>query len=407
VRGALSRRKFLRSLAATVAAPTIISSAAFGKAGTPPTERIRLGYIGVGSRGGGNLGMGGRHDCELVALCDVNTKRIERFASDSNVTLYSDFRELIARDDIDAVVISTPDHWHAIPVIEAARAGMDIYCEKPISLTIGEARAMVNAVRRYGIIFQTGSQQRSAREFRFACEMVRNGRIGELQSIEVYVGGPSGDCYLPEEPVPPEVDWDMWLGPAPWRPYHTDLLHGGFRSYRDYSGGGMTDWGAHHFDIAQWAMGTDHTGPIEILPPDGEDVELLTFRYENGVTVTHGGPGGHGIVFNGTEGKIDVARGYLRTWPDSIMHTPTQPNEVHLYNSPGHQEDWIRCIRTRQQPVCDVEIGCRSVSVCHLGNLAYWLKRPLRWDPEKEEFKGDSEANRWLDRPKRSPWTLA
>jgi hypothetical protein len=169
----------------------------------------------------------------------------------------------------------------------------------------------------------------------------------------------------------------------------------------------MTDWGAHHFDIAQWGMGTDDTGPIEIIPPDGEDVPWLTYRYASGVTVTHGGPGGKGVVFNGTEGKIEVNRGHLRTWPDSLMNTPTLPDEVHLYNSPGHQEDWIRAIRTRQKPICDVEIGCRSVTVCHLGNLAYLLKRPLRWDPGKEEFVGDPEANRWLDRPKREPWTLS
>jgi predicted dehydrogenase len=316
----------------------------------------------------------------------------------------------LARQDIDAVMIGTPDHWHAIIAIEAAKAGKDIYCEKPMSLTIREARAMVNAVRRYGRVFQTGSQQRSSWQFRFACELVQSKRIGELKSIEVYVGGPSQDCYLPEEPVPKQIDWSMWLGPAPWRPYNSNICSlndpASWRSYRDYSGGSMTDWGAHHFDIAQWGMGMDHSGPIEIIPPDGKQVKWLTYRYASGVMVTHGGPGGYGVIFNGTEGKIEVNRVYIRTWPDSIAQKPTGPNEVHLYRSPGHHNDWLRSIRTRQRPICDVEIGCRSVTVCHLGNLAYWLKRPLRWDPLKEEFVGDAEANRWLDRPKREPWTL-
>jgi len=407
-RKSITRRGFLKAMAATpIVAPLVINASALGANGTPPSERLTLGFIGVGGQARGHLGMGSREDCQTLALCDVNRARIEEFASDPSITLYSDFRELLARDDIDAVVISTPDHWHAIPAIEAAKAGKDIYCEKPLSLTIREARAMVNAARRYGRVFQTGSQQRSSREFRFACEMVRSGRIGQLRSIEVYVGGPSEDCYLPEEPVPPGVDWDTWLGPAPWRPCHRQLLYGGFRPFRDYSGGGMTDWGAHHFDIAQWGMGTDDTGPIEIIPPDGKDVRWLTYRYASGVTVTHGGPGGRGVVFNGTEGKIEVDRGYLRTWPDTLMRTPTGPDEVHLYDSSGHHEDWLRALRTRQKPICDVEIGCRSVTVCHLGNLAYWLKRPLRWDPGKEEFVGDPEANRWLDRPKREPWTIS
>ncbi|MGD2175601.1 MAG: Gfo/Idh/MocA family oxidoreductase [Candidatus Brocadiaceae bacterium] len=402
-----SRRSFLKTTAATIAAPFVVSARALGADAPPPSERITMGFIGVGNRGRGLAGMGRRGDTQTLAVCDVNRARIEQFASDKSITLYNDFRELLARDDIDAVGIGTPDHWHAIPVIEAAKAGKDIYCEKPLSLTIREARAMVNAVRRYGRVFQTGSQQRSAREFRFACEMVRSGRIGELQSIEAYVGGPSGDCYLPPEPVPEGVDWDMWLGPAPWRPCHTRLLHGGFRGYRDYSGGGMTDWGAHHFDIAQWGMDMDHSGPVEIIPPDGGDVRWLTYVYASGVTLTHGGPGGKGVVFNGTEGKIEVNRGHLRTWPDSLMRTPTLPDEVHLYRSPGHTEDFIRAIRTRQKPICDVEIGCRSVTVCHLGNIAYMLKRPLRWDPVKEELIGDPEASRWLDRPKREPWTLS
>jgi len=420
---AVTRRHFFKTAtAATLGAPAIVRSSVFGA--DAPSERITMGFIGVGKQGHSHVSrLAGRPDVQILAVCDVQESKRQaakqtieaRYADRTggkDLALYNDFRQVVARDDIDAVLIGTPDHWHAFTVIEAAKAGKDIYCEKPMSLTIAEGREMVNAVRRYGRIFQTGSQQRSSREFRFACEMVRSGRIGELKTIGVSVGGPSQDCYLPAEPVPDGVDWNMWLGPAPWRPYNAVLCpppsftgYPHWRSYRDYSGGGMTDWGAHHFDIAQWALDADKTGPVEIIPPDGKDVRLLTYKYANGVVMTHG-DGGRGVLFTGTEGQVEVSRGFLRTSPDSLMQKPTGPGEVHLYRSPGHHEDWLRSIRTRQKPICDVEVGCRSVSVCHLGNLAYWLKRPLRWDPAVERFVGDPEANRWLDRPKREPWTL-
>ncbi len=422
-----SRRHFLKTVtAATFGTPMLINSSALGA--NPPSERLTLGFIGVGKMGHGHLGrMVNRSDVQILALCDVQeskrqaaaevvrgaySKREEYKNSYKGPDLYLDFRELIGRDDIDAVLIATPDHWHAITAIQAVESGKDVYCEKPMSLTIAEGKAMVDAVRRYGRVFQTGSQQRSSREFRFACEIVRSGRIGKLLTVGVSVGGPSQDCYLPAEPVPKGVDWNMWLGPAPWRPYNSILCpppsftgYPLWRSYRDYSGGGMTDWGAHHFDIAQWGLGMDGSGPVEIYPPDGQNVKQLTYKYANGVTMTHG-DGGRGVLFTGTEGKVEVSRGYLRTYPDSLMRHPVGPGEVHLYKSPGHHDDWFRSIRTRQKPICDVEIGYRSVTVCHLGNLAYWLKRPLRWDPAKERFIGDPEADRWLERPKRSPWTL-
>lgn len=425
----LGRRQFVQA-AASLAAPLIVPHSALGLAGsTPPSQRIALGFIGVGKQCYGHVcHLAARSDAQVIALCDVQESKRQaareaveqRYANREDIPsrgkglgLYNHFRDLLARTDLDAVVIGSPDHWHAIQSIEAVKAGLDVYCEKPMTLTIGEGRAMVNAVRRYGGVFQTGSQQRSSPEFRFACEMVRSGRIGQLKSINVSVGGPSTDCYLPAEPVPPGVDWDLWLGPAPFRPYHSVLCpppsFTGFphwRSYRDYSGGGMTDWGAHHFDIAQWALGMDQSGPVEIIPPDGKDVKLLTYRYANGVEMYHGG-GGRGVLFHGTEGKIEVTRGYLQTTPGTIMQKPIAASEVHLYHSPGHYDDWLRCIGTRQRPICDVEVGCRSVTVCHLGNIAYRLKRPLKWDPVNEQFVGDADANRWIDRPKRAPWTLA
>jgi predicted dehydrogenase len=364
----------------------------------------------------------GRPEVQMVAVCDVDRSMREEaqktvedhYAKQSEqgtfkgCTAYNDFRELLDRDDIDAVMIGTPDHWHALISVAAAKAGKDIYCEKPLTLTIREAREMVNAVRRYGRVFQTGSQQRSSGGFRLACELIRNGRIGKLLTAHVNVGGPSGDCYLPAEPVPDGLDWDMWLGPAPWRPFNKAIHPFSWRSFRDYSGGGMTDWGAHHFDICQWAMDMDNSGPVEIIPPDGKEVKLLTFKYANGVLVYHGGytGKGSGIMFTGTEGKVDVSREHLITDPEKLLKEPIHPGEVHLYQSKGHHADFLECVRTRQRPICDVEIGCRSVTVCHLGNLAYWLKRPLKWNPVKEEFIGDDEANRWLDRPKRAPWCL-
>jgi len=395
-----ARRRFLKQGAALLGAsafPAIVPSSVFGA-----NDRITTGLIGLG--GPAQLGAAGT---ELLAACDVRDDKLERYKNNKKIAIYRDFRDLLAREDIDAVLIGTPDHWHAIIAIEAAKAGKDIYCEKPLSLTIKEGRAIVNAAERYGVVFQTGSQQRSeyGGKFRFACEMVRNGRIGEIQSINVNVGKPSGVCNVPAEPQPEGVDWDMWLGPAPWRPYSSRVLKN-WRPYRDYSGGQMTDWGAHHFDIVQWALDKDESGPVEIIPPDGKDVERLTYIYDNGVKVYHGGGGGGGVVFFGTEGKIAVDRQHLETSPEKLRTIPIGPEEVHLYESPGHKQNWVDCMRTRARPICHAEIGCRSVTVCHLGNIAYWLGRPLRWDPVSERFLDDEEANRWVDRPKRSPWRV-
>jgi predicted dehydrogenase len=394
----VTRRGFLKGVVAAAAAPYFVPRAAFGA-----NDRITTGIIGLGGPAGGGAG-----GTELLAVCDVRDDKLARYANNKDVAKYRDFRELLARDDVDAVLIGTPDHWHAIPAIHAAKAGKDIYCEKPMSLTIREARAMVNAVRRYGVVFQTGSQQRSSYggRFRFACEMVRSGRIGEVKYVHVNVGGPSGPVEdVPPEPLPEGVDWDMWLGPAPWRPFSNRILRG-WRSFRDYSGGGMTDWGHHHFDIVQWALDKDDSGPVEVLPPNGRDLRHLTYIYDNGVKVYHGGAQGAQIVFHGTEGRIGVDREQLWTDPPSIMGKPIASNEVRLYYSNNHKGNWLDCIRSRRRPICDVEIGCRSVTVCHIGNLAYWLKRPLKWDPAKEEFPGDEEANRWLDRARRAPWRI-
>ncbi len=431
-RANLSRRRFLKGAAAAIAAPYFVPSTVFGRNGwLPPSERITVGFIGIGNMGGGHLG-GFLDDRQLqvVAVCDVDAvkrKRAkdrveEKYAADRQAGTfkgcdeYNEFERLLERKDIDAVLNATPDHWHAIIAIAAARAGKDIYSEKPMTLTVAEAWDTVAAVRRYGRVFQTGSQQRSDRNFRLACALVRSGRIGKLLKVNVGVAGPSSEAYLPEQPVREGLDWDRWLGPAPWQPYNEERCSGsysgGWRHIRDYSGGMMTDWGAHHFDIAQWGLGMDGSGPVEIVPPktppairqtpDPEKGEGLVYKYANGVPMYHGGA--NGVLFTGTDGKIEVNRGYLRTWPDEIGQEPLGANDEHLYISPGHRQDWINCIRSRQRPICDVEVGASSITVCHLGNIAYWLGRPIKWDPKKREIIGDAEASRLLDRPKRAPW---
>jgi predicted dehydrogenase len=432
----ITRREFVRRAAVAVAAtPIIVPGTALGQEKqTAASSRLTLGFIGVGTQNRGHLGhFLGQQDVQVLAVCDVDTTRrdnakqmVERRYGEQQksgtykgCTAYNDFRELLARKDIDAVVIATPDHWHAIPVLEACQAGKDIYCEKPLTLTIREAKALIDAVRKYNRVFQTGSQQRSSSEFRLVCELVRSGRIGKLRSVYVNVGGPSKPCDLPEEKLEPGLDWDRWLGPAPQRPYNSVLsprgVHKGFpnwRNYREYSGGMMTDWGAHHFDIAQWGLGMDDSGPVEITPPEDPKAQRgVKYLYANGVTVTHGdeyepGKRFRGVAFIGTNGKLFVDRGYKESQPEEILKQPLGDKDVQLYKSPGHQRDWLNCVRSRKRPICDVEVGARSVTVCHLGNLAYWNHRKLHWDPKEWHFVNDLEANKWLDRERREPYQL-
>ena len=419
-----NRRQFLKAAAAGSLSLTAVLSRAAGQKG--PNDRITLGVIGTGTQGRGLLhNFLGQPGTQVVAVCDVDTTRreharrtVEEFYTAKaskefkGCAEYKQFGELIGRSDIDAVVIATPDHWHAYMAIAACNAGKDIYCEKPLSLTIHEARAMVQAARKNQRVFQTGSMQRSSSEFRKACELVRNGRIGKVKQVIVDVGGPSRPCDLPEETIEPGLDWDLWLGPAPIRPYNSVLSPRGvhkhfpdWRNYREYSGGMMTDWGAHHFDIAQWGLGMDESGPVEIIPPaDPQATRGVRYLYANGVEMIHGDSGG--VLFVGTDGKILVNRGKFEATPASIAETPLTDKDIRLYNSYNHGKDFLDCVRSRKKPICDVEIGCRSVTVCHLGNLAYWNHRTLKWDPAKERFVGDDEANGWLDRPKRGMWKV-
>lgn len=428
-KSSFSRRDFLRTaVAAAVAVPTIVPRSVLGGDQPSPSEKINVGMIGLGMQADGFhvpslLGLG---DVRVLAVCDVDSNRRrhakqrvdERYGASSparGCAEYNDFRDVLARKDIDAVLVATPDHWHAIVSLEACKAGKDVYCEKPLTLTIHEGPVMIDAVRKCGRVFQTGSQLRSGQDYAHypkACELIRNGRIGKVQRVFVAIGSPSRWCDLPEEPMEPGLDWNLWLGQAPLRPYNAILSPRGmpktwpmWRAYREYSGGGYTDIGAHEFDIVQWALGMDNSGPVEITPPDDPNVQTgLIYRYANGVEVIHGGPGG--IVFEGTDGKITLTRVGMKCEPESIAQQPLGPSDVHLFQSPGHHRNWVDCIRSRKRPVCDIEIGVRSVTVCHLGNLAYWNHRKLKWDPAKWQFVGDAEANTWLDRPRRDPWQL-
>ncbi len=410
----VTRRSFLGTVISTAA------STAFAQ--TSPSERIGVGVIGTGKMAHDyHLStLAGFADVELLAVCDVDSTRrghakqyVERKTGKA-CDAYNDYRQLIQRKDIDAVVIATPDHWHALPAIEACQAGKDVYCEKPLTLTIREAELCIRAARKHNRVFQTGSQQRSSvfGPFRLACELIRSGRIGKVGVVHVGVGGPSKWCDLPDEDVEPGLDWERWLGPAPKRAYHSVLsprgMHNHFpawRSYREYSGGGLTDIGAHHFDIAQWALGMDESGPVEVIPPeDSQAVTGAKLLYANGVQVFHGGKSG--CTFEGATGTLHIDRGTLTSTPESIVKEPLGEKDVRLYKSVGHHRDWIDCIRSRKRPVADVEIGARSATVCHLANLAYWHRRKLRWDPAKWIFVDDKEANAWLDYDRRGLWQL-
>ena len=449
----LTRRDFFRTSAVAMSGmvltgPRIVPASVFGA--NAPSNRIVIGCIGVGGMGTNNMmGLMANKDVQIVAVCDVEKgsreyghwynkggwlgrepaqKRVEEYYARQKGTGnfkgcagYVDFREMLVRDDIDAVVIATPDHWHATPTIMAAETGKDIYCEKPLALTISEGRAMVKAVRRHRVVFQTGTHHRSANQhLRFVCELVRNGRIGKLKRIIAYVG--------PNNRTPPPVPWqlmsipegfnyDMWLGPAPWKPYHKKRCHYTFRFILDYSGGQTTNLGAHVLDIAQWANDTELTGPVEVEDLGGEFPKDGLFntptkvhfraRYANGVElICQTSSDGRVMRFEGTEGWIETGWKTFKTHPKSLRNSVIKPNEIHLYRSKDHHRNFLNCIKTRRDPIAPVEIGHRSTSICHLGNIAMMLKRKLWWDPNAECFINDEQALRCLSKPMRAPWHL-
>ena len=432
----MSRRRFLKNVtgftAGVIAFPYIVSSSALGNADSvAASNRIVMGCIGVGSQGTGNMrGFLGKKQVQVVAVCDVdkrNSDRAKKTVDDKygngDCRTYLDFRDVIARDDIDALSLALPDHWHSIPVIMAARAGKDMYGEKPLARTIREGRAMVDAVNRYGRIWQTGSWQRSVNNFHRGCELVRNGRIGKIHKVEVGLptGGGGGN---PVVQTPPDgLDWNFWLGPAPWRAfmnYSRRAPHWDWRWIMDYSGGQLTDWAGHHIDIAHWGLGFDDTGPVEIegkgvYPRDGvydaPTAYKFTCKYANGLTMVVANdrqqPKGMGTVWYGDKGWIHVDRGdKLQAEPKSILEETIGPDEIRLYRSRDHQRNFLDCVMTRKKTITPIEVAHRSISVGLLGEIAMLTERKLRWDPDKEVFGNDEQANRMLSRPMRNPWHL-
>lgn len=389
-----------------------------------PSDRLNLGFIGTGKQMMGLLrNMSSVQKTMMVAAADVDSKKLYRFVAEATkanqaksnhqVQGYGDYRELLARKDVDAVVVASPDHWHAQHVIDAVKAGKDVYCEKPLALTIAEGRAMVDAVRKYKRVLQTGSMQRSQYNFRQAAELVRNGYIGEVTEINVSVGEPVKACDLPSMPTPEYLDWDRWIGPSLYRGYHPilsppieDDKWAWWRGYRGFGGGYITDWGAHMFDIVQWALDMDDSGLVSFTPPeDPTAVDGLFFTYANGIRVNHtpwGKP--NAIQFIGSEGTIEVSRSFLETTPANLSDYQFKATDKRLYFSDNHYQDWAAAIEKRTKPVADVEIGHRTASVCNAVNIAYELQRPLNWSPKRERFD-DSYANLLVGRPYRSGYS--
>jgi hypothetical protein len=399
-----SRRQFLKSAGAAVAAPYIITSAALGNQDRPAaSERIVMGGIGIGNMGTGDQGAYlGRGDVQYVAVSDVRhgvrdaaKGRVDNHYKNGDCKAYNDFRELLARPDIDAVHIATPDHWHAIMVIEACRAGKDVYCQKPETRTLREGPLMVEAARRYARVVSGGSQ-RVLEDYRSIVNQCWGGELGPIKSINVSVGPLSQLCNLPAEDTPPDIDWEMWLGPAPWAPYNKQRCDGNFgtsggswRSYVDYSGGGMTDWGAHHFGGATFAVDVRELQPVEVTYNNDNGARWLTYRYPNGILLHHNKPNTGNLAVEGTPGEKREAK-----------PVPTYKGEGGIYG------DFIHCVKTREKPFRDIELAVNTVALSHLGIIAYELQRSLKWDPEKQQFPGDEEANRLLDRARREPWQI-
>jgi predicted dehydrogenase len=423
------RRRFLKQGLQAAVAFTIVPRFVIGRGYTAPSDMITLGFIGTGKQG--NILLEYFHkntQTAVLAGSDADSRKLQAFHQHTEklaaqkadreqyktFSPYPDFRELLQRKDIDAVVIATPDHWHAVMAIMAANAGKHVYCEKPMAHSVGEGRAMAHAMKKNKVILQTGSMQRSWEKFRTAVELVRNGYIGQVKEVLVTVGDPAIPFDLPGMPVPDYLNWDAWCGPSVVRPYHTELsppieqdIYPHWRNYKEYGGGLLSDWGAHMFDIAQWGLDMDRSGPVKFDPPAGTELRGLSMTYANGIVMKHVDFGRkYAVRFIGDKGSIDVSREFLDSNPANIVTATLAPGAKRVYNSTNHYQDWLDAIKTGRQPVADVETGHRTSSVCALANIAYWLRRPLEWDPAKEKFKNDTEANLLLTPEIRAPWRL-
>jgi len=428
---ATSRRNFIRTLAPLVAAPYILPSCLNSKS---PNGRITMGFVGMGIQSRYLLSkfVG---EVQVVGVCDVYKPRMtngqqwtDKFYNEhpdkgsAGCKVYDDYRELISRKDIDLICVATPDHWHSTIVMEALKHGKDVYCEKPLTHNIQEAIDLMHGVEQYKRVLQTGSMQRSSSEFRIACELVRNGCIGTISHVDATFSGPPIPCDLPEEEMEPGLDWNRWLGPAPMRPYNPVLSPRGvhnhypdWRKYREYGTGGVGDWGAHHLDIAQWGLGMDDSGPVEVLFKEGE----ATLVYANGIYVTRKDEG-FGVHFFGSDGEVMVNRGRFKMIvkgqlvasnvkednANTTLEAELQKAEqmflkdakVKLYNSPSHYLDFLGCVKSRQKPIANEQVGGRTVICCHLMNQLYYHNEPIKWDPAKLCFTGGTGNPAWLTR---------
>ena len=414
----LTRRDFLHTAAVSAGTTTWFLPQWSTAVDAPASDKLRIASIGIGGQGNGNLTAFMKN---VVAVCDVDSKRLATAQAkvekaNGKCAAFADYRKLLDSKDIDAVVVSTPDHWHAKITIDACNAGKHVYCEKPLTLFVAEGRAIVNAARKNKRIVQTGSQQRSSANFRQASELVRSGYIGTVEEVKVGIPGPNfKGPPVADAMAPAELDYDLWLGPAPKRPYNEKRVHYLFRFFWDYSGGQMTNWGAHHLDIAQWGLGMDESGPISVegkanfhkdMWYETPEKQTIVYTYANGVRMTCGMGEKLGTTFIGDKGTIHVNRGVLTSDPVDLIKTKLVEKDVHLTISSGHHKNWLECIASGKLPICDAEIGHRSATICHLGNIACRLGRKIPWDPVKETCPNDKEAAAMLTRPYREPWVL-
>ncbi len=422
-----SRRSFIKHSFLTGSSLIIIPRHVLGRGFVPPSDKINIGIIGLGRMGTGHAqNFAKMDDAQLVAGSDVWIPKQKEFTSmvqsiyeeqgmgGKGLATFLDYKELLNWPGLDAVVITTPDHWHALPAADAMKAGKDVYCEKPLTHTIEEGRMLVRLAKKKKRIFQTGSQQRSGKNFRNACTLVRNGYIGQLHKVWVNVGDPAIDYNLPKETPVDGLDWDRWCGPSPVIHYNRFLapetnkikFWPKWRDFKETGGGILSDWGAHMYDIAQWGIGTDHTGPTKLIPPnDPSEVRGLRLIYENGVEMVHKDFGrGWGVRFFGSEGTIDISRQYFDSSIPSLTEKSLEAESIALYKSDNHRQNWLDGIRNRKQTICPAEVGHRTNSVNCISNIAYWLNRPLDWNPKKERFS-DKEANTFLSKKNRKPYT--
>lgn len=437
----VNRRNFLKTASAVGASVPLLLPGRLWGAETPANARIGMGFIGMGTQSRGLLGGFLARGTRVLAVCDVDTQRredarqrVDKHYGNAACAAYNDFREIIERKDIDAVCIATPDHWHAIPMLAALRAGKDVYCEKPLTHNIHEAVEVIRAVDAHGRVLQTGSMQRSSNEFRVACELVRNGVIGKVAKVECSFGDPGRPCDLKGEAAEPGLDWDRWCGPAPLRDYSSVLsprgIHKGFpawRDYRDYGSGGVGDWGAHHLDIAQWGLGMDASGPVAVQAAGSPDAKRgAVLKYAGGIPVEH--KDGFGIRFIGENGEVLVNRGKFVLIVDGKTVASYQGRgetetsctaevrkaeaaflkdaKVRLYVSRNHIEDFLNCVKSRTKPITNEQVGGRSAICCHLLNQSYYHHASFGWDPSGFAFTAGTGDPKWLTRDYRAPWSV-